>query len=97
MSCRCAASPPSTPDAVRGHPVRVRPPIACRQRKGANVRDFVRTFVQDCVEQLDLRPPVVEIGSRPAETQEGIAYLRDLVGSRRTWGVTSSPDRTSTW
>lgn len=44
------------------------------------MRDFVRTFVQDCVEQLDLHPPVVEIGSRPAETQEGVANLRELVG-----------------
>jgi SAM-dependent methyltransferase len=44
------------------------------------VRDFVRTFVQDCVEQLPMRPPVVEIGARPADGQEGIAYLRDLVG-----------------
>lgn len=44
------------------------------------MRPFVRTFVQDCVEQLPLRGPVVEIGSRPAESQEDIAFLRDLVG-----------------
>ena len=44
------------------------------------MRPFVRSFVQDCVEQLPLRAPVVEIGSRPAETQEGIAFLRDIVG-----------------
>lgn len=44
------------------------------------MRPFVRAFVQDCVEQLPLAPPVVEIGSRPAESQEGVAYLRDVVG-----------------
>lgn len=44
------------------------------------MRPFVRAFVQDCVEQLPLRGPVVEIGARPAETQERIAFLRDVVG-----------------
>src|SRR5207302_170880 len=49
-------------------------------------RPFVRSFIKDCVESLDLSPPVVEIGSRPAETQEGTAYLRDLITTRPYYG-----------
>lgn len=44
------------------------------------MRPFVRTFVGDCAEQLPLRPPVVEIGARPAQGQEATADLRPLIG-----------------
>jgi SAM-dependent methyltransferase len=55
------------------------------------MRPFVRAFVEDCVEQLPLRGPVVEIGSRPAETQEDIAFLRDLVGIQPYVGCDIQP------
>lgn len=55
------------------------------------MRPFVRSFVQDCVEQLPLLAPVVEIGSRPAETQENIAFLRDLVGIKPYVGCDIQP------
>jgi SAM-dependent methyltransferase len=55
------------------------------------VRAFVRAFVEDCVERLDLKTPVVEIGSRPAESQEGIAFLRDLVGLKPYVGCDIQP------
>lgn len=43
------------------------------------MREFVRTFVQDCAEVLHLSGPAVEIGARPAEGQEQLADLRSLV------------------
>lgn len=46
------------------------------------MRPFVRLFVEDCAEVLDLQGPVVEIGARPAEGQEQIAYLRDMIAAR---------------
>ena len=55
------------------------------------MRPFVRAFVEDCVEQLPLRGPVVEIGSRPAETQERIAFLRDVVGIKPYVGCDIQP------
>ncbi|MFL6238337.1 MAG: class I SAM-dependent methyltransferase [Actinomycetes bacterium] len=50
------------------------------------MRPFVRIFVKDCVDVLDLQPPVVEIGSRPAEEQEEQAYLRDVIGKAPYFG-----------
>jgi SAM-dependent methyltransferase len=44
------------------------------------VRPFVRTFVEDCAAVLELPAPVVEVGSRPAESQEQTAFLRDVIG-----------------
>ena len=55
------------------------------------MRDFVRQFVQDCAEVLDLQGPVVEIGARPADGQEGIAFLRDLVPARPYLGCDIQP------
>jgi len=55
------------------------------------VRPFVRSFIQDCADQLPLRTPVVEIGSRPAEAQEGIAFLRDVVGLQPYVGCDIQP------
>jgi SAM-dependent methyltransferase len=55
------------------------------------VRPFVRLFVRDCAEVLDLAPPVVEIGSRPAEAQEEQAYLRDIFGLRPYIGCDIQP------
>ena len=43
------------------------------------MRDFVRVFVADCAEHLPLSAPVVEIGARPAEGQESLANLRQIV------------------
>ncbi len=40
------------------------------------MRDPVRYFVQDASEVLPIADPVVELGSRPAEGQETVAYLR---------------------
>jgi SAM-dependent methyltransferase len=60
---------------------------------GFGVRDFVRLFVQDCAERLDLPGPVLEIGARPADGQEQIAYLRDVVGSRPYFGCDIQPGR----
>jgi SAM-dependent methyltransferase len=57
------------------------------------VRPFVRSFVEDCVEQLPLQAPVVEIGSRPAESQEAVAFLRDLVGLKPYVGCDIQPGR----
>ena len=57
------------------------------------LRPFVRLFVQDCVDVLDLAGPVVEIGSRPAETQEETAYLRDVVGVTPYIGCDIQPGR----
>ena len=55
------------------------------------MRPFVRSFVQDCVEQLPLLSPVVEIGSRPAESQESAAFLRDIVGIKPYVGCDIQP------
>lgn len=55
------------------------------------MRDFVRDFLQDCVDELDLQGPVLEIGARPAEGQEQIAYLRDLVPARPYFGCDIQP------
>jgi SAM-dependent methyltransferase len=42
------------------------------------VRPIVRTFVEDAAASMPIADPIVEIGSRPAVGQEGIAILRDL-------------------
>lgn len=55
------------------------------------MRGFVRLFVEDCADVLDLRGPVVEIGSRPADGQEEIAYLRDVVSARPYFGCDIQP------
>jgi SAM-dependent methyltransferase len=55
------------------------------------VRPFVRLFVKDCSQVLDLKPPVVEIGSRPADTQEAQAYLRDVIGLSPYFGCDIQP------
>lgn len=55
------------------------------------MRHFVRSFVQDCVEALELTGPVVEIGSRPATGQESFAYLRDGIPARPYFGFDIQP------
>lgn len=55
------------------------------------MRDFVRLFVEDCAEVLDLEGPVVEVGARPADGQEHIAYLRDVVTARPYLGCDIQP------
>ncbi len=42
------------------------------------MREVVKAFLEDVVEQLPLLDPVVEIGARPAEGQEETADLRGL-------------------
>jgi SAM-dependent methyltransferase len=46
------------------------------------MRNAVREFVTDVLEQLPLPEPIVEIGARPAEGQEELADLRGLLAGR---------------
>lgn len=55
------------------------------------MRDFVTKFVQDCADVLELTAPVVEIGARPAEGQEEIAYLRSSIGVTPYFGFDIQP------
>lgn len=43
------------------------------------MRQFVRDFMTEAIEQLPMADPIVEIGSRPASGQEDIADLRPML------------------
>lgn len=55
------------------------------------MRDIVRDFAAEVIAVLPMAEPVLEIGSRPAEGQEGLADLRPLLAGREFIGCDIQP------
>lgn len=51
------------------------------------MRQFVRDFITEAIEQLPMADPIVEIGSRPASGQEEMADLRGLLSGHDFLGT----------
>jgi SAM-dependent methyltransferase len=57
------------------------------------MRPIVRDFVIDLAENLPVGDPILEVGSRPAEGQEDIAFLRNIFPGHEYIGCDIQPGR----